>query len=39
MKTTASGSYDRYNKNVSLNALRSAAVTAAEATDTTNTTI
>ena len=30
METTASDSYDRYNKNVSRNALRSAAVTAAE---------
>ena len=39
METTASDSYDRCNKNVSRNALRSAAVTAAEATDTTNTTI
>ena len=39
METTTSDSYDRYNKNVSRNALRSAAVTAAEATDTTDTTI
>ena len=38
-ETTASDSYDRYNKNVSRNALRSAAVTAAEATDTIDTTI
>ena len=39
IETTASDSYDRYNKNVSRNALRSAAVTVAEATDTTDTTI
>ena len=39
METTASYWHDRYNKNVSQNALRSAAVTAAEATDTTDTTI
>ena len=39
METTTSESYDKCNKNVSQNALRSAAVTAAEATDTTNTTI
>ena len=39
METTASDSYGRYNKNVSWNGLRSAAVTAAEATDTTDTTI
>ena len=39
METTASDSYDRYNKNVSRNALRSAAVTAVEATDTIDTTL
>ena len=33
METTASDSYDRCNKNVSQNALRSTAVTAAKATD------
>ena len=39
METTASDWRYRYIKNVSRNALRSAAVTAAEATDTTNATI
>ena len=39
METTASDWHDRYNKNVSQNTLCSAAVTATETTDTTNTTI